>query len=236
MSWHLFHKNTFDSTHCAKLDKGFTIAELIIVIAIFALVTSIAMFNQGRLNSNVLISNMAFETALAIREAQVYGIGVRAGGETGAGKDSFSGWFGAHFDLSNPASIIIFNDSNKNDSYDALYSDGNSSEITEAKYQYAFTNQRGNKIVAICTGPLPAGTACQSEIGVQGLDIIFKRPSPEAHFHVTGVPGENLGVSRAYIVVNNVDNSNCRVVIVESTGQIRVENNDVAQKSCVNSN
>lgn len=211
-------------------NKGFTIAELIIVIGIFALVTSIAMFNQGRLNSNVLINNMAFETALAIREAQVYGIGVRAGGDESV--DTFSGWFGAHFDINNPTEIVIFNDVNKNGAYDLLLDNGN----TEAKYQYTFTNQRGNKITAMCTGPLSVGNACQSEIGVQGLDIIFKRPSPEANFHVTGTAGEDNSVSRAYIVVNNVDNDNCRVVIVESTGQIRVENSDVVQKSCVNSN
>lgn len=218
---------------------GFTIAELIIVVAIFALVTSIAMFNQGRLNSNILVNNMAFETALAVREAQIYGIGVRSGG---LDTDTFSGWFGAHFDLSNPTQIIIFNDVNKSSSYDPLVTDesgnnligANGNPITEAKYEYNFTNQRGNKITALCVGPIEGGAPCSKDVSVSSLDIFFKRPSPQARFHYAGMQGSGENISRAYIVVNNIDEDNCRVVIVESTGQIRVENADVASKSCSN--
>lgn len=222
---------------------GFTIAELIIVIAIFALVTSIAMFNQGRLNSNILVNNMAFETALAVREAQVYGIGVRSGGLE---SNAFSGWFGAHFDLSKPTQIIIFNDINKSSSYDPLVTDeggnnltdANGNPITEAKYEYNFTNQRGNKITALCVGPIEGGAPCSKDVSVaqniSTLDIFFKRPSPEAHFHYPGMQDNGYNIPRVYIVVNNIDEDNCRVVIVESTGQIRVENADVASKSCSN--
>jgi hypothetical protein len=189
---------------------------------------------------------MAFETALAVREAQIYGIGVRSGG---LDTDTFSGWFGAHFDLSNPTQVIIFNDVNKSTSYDPLatdengnpINDSNGNPITEAKYEYNFLNQRGNKITALCVGPIAGGAPCSKDVSVaqniSSLDILFKRPSPQAHFHFPGIAqGADDTISRAYIVVNNIDEDNCRVVIVESTGQIRVENADVASKSCANPN
>lgn len=199
--------------------KGFSIAELIIVIAIFTLVTTIALFDQGRLSSNVLITNFAYEAALAVREAQVYGIGVK-----NFDSNEFVGKFGAYFDLVNaPSSIVLFNDIDQDNHYDA--------GTNEAKFQYAFTNQRGNKMVALCVDS-SSSHECTSGDSLSNLTILFKRPSPEAHFYIDGTDEEQIG--KAYIVVNNVDNDNCQVVIIEQTGQIRVENGKGDNPSCLN--
>src|SRR3989344_2099257 len=94
--------------------KGFTILELIIVIAIMAIMTAIILFSNKDLNSSLLVSNAAYEINLIIREAQVYGLGVSAAGNTAA---DFKYRQGAHFNLSNPTQVILFADRNDNGAY-----------------------------------------------------------------------------------------------------------------------
>lgn len=207
-----FLKNTKRYKNLKKIKQaGFTIAELIIVIAIFTIITTVALLDQNRLNSGVLMTNLAYETALSVREAQVYGVGVRNFG----GTEVFSGQFGTYFTINSPDRIILFNDKNENTVYD--------SDLDEAQYQYVFTEQRGNKIKAICLGALN-GSPCSrgSSASVDSLRILFKRPNLEAKFYA-GDTGGALSIGPAYVVVDNVDGTNCRAVIIEPTGQIRIE-------------
>lgn len=197
------------------LNEGFSIAELIIVIAIFAIVTTIALLDQNRLNSGILITNLGYETALAIREAQVYGVGVRNDGSGAA----FNGKYGAYFNMASPEQIVVFADKDSNNDY--------TQGIGEEQFIYKFTQQRGNKIKAICVSstenPLFA-LPCAPGATLRSLRIVFTRPSLEAKFYsIDNNDGPITPVGPAYIVLNNVDNNNCRVVIIEPTGQIRVE-------------
>jgi prepilin-type N-terminal cleavage/methylation domain-containing protein len=205
--------------------KGFSLPELIIVIAIFVIITSVALFNQGKLSSDVLLTNMAYEIGLSVREAQTYGIGVR--GDDGG--TTFAGQYGAHFSVQDDTSnrqVIVYSDKDDN----GVYTPG------EEKSIYSFQDRRGNRLVALCAGDLNDGEACTptSAIAVPWLDIAFKRPNPAAIIYgpnaTDGSPEIKSG--RAYIVLNSLDNADCRVVIIESTGQIRVE--DSSHGSCQN--
>lgn len=199
-----------------KESQGFTIVEMIVVIAIFAIITSVALFNQGKLNSNILVNNLAYEIALAVRETQTYGIGVRAG----ASGTSFEGGYGISFDISKPNQIVTFTDNNSNHVLDA----------GEEVATFTISNQRGNKITAICRGVTSNSQKCVggSDHNVSILNILFRRPNPEAIFFsvrngistasTDDIPGP------AYIVVNTPSGDNCRVVVVEKTGQIEVNN------------
>ncbi len=216
-----FLKTLRKNTLYERKNRGFSLPELIIVIAIFAIISSIALFNQGRLSSSVLITNMAYEVGLAVREAQVYGIGVRSEDQG----QSFTGQYGAHFSVADDVSIrqvIVYADLNG----DYVYTPG------EEKYFYPFTNQRGNRVMALCAGDMPPEVPCTptSPTAVQNLDVVFKRPNPSALVYGDGEYRDG----KAYIVLNAVTNDDCRVVIVESTGQIRVENS--SKGSCQNSN
>lgn len=213
-------------TSTLRPTAGFSLPELIIVIAIFIIISSIALFNQSKLSSNVLLTNMAYEIGLAVREAQVYGIGVRSEDDG----QTFLGQYGAHFSVEDDTSsrqVVVYGD--KGDG-DIIYSPG------EEKYIYSFTNRRGNRIVALCAGDLPQGQPCApgAAEAVPWLDVTFRRPNPAAVIYAPSQGGgqaeEKSG--RAYIVLNSVDDNDCRVVVVESTGQIRVENS--TKGSCVN--
>lgn len=58
--------------------RGVTLIELIVVIGIFAVVSSVLMFNYSDFNSNISIRNLAQEVALSIRKAQTYATSVQS--------------------------------------------------------------------------------------------------------------------------------------------------------------
>lgn len=206
---HFFKKTSKNISHTLK--RGFTVVELLVVLAIFAIIMSVALFDQGKLNNNILITNLAYEVALAIREAQSYGIGVRTVNTTGTDTA-----FGVYFDITSPTQIILFKDIDNSSSYTG---------VNETVSVYTIQNQRGNRIKALCLGA--AGVSCSAPGNTNNISIIFKRPNPEAIFRpVVGGP--------AYIVVDTPSNNNCKVVVVETSGQIRVENKTlVAPFNCI---
>lgn len=198
-----------------KISQGFTLIELIVVIAIFSIITTIALFNQGKLNSSILVTNLAYEIALAVREAQTYGVGVRAD----VGNASFEGGYGAYFDISNPEQIVLFTDTvEQNNNFDS----GTSEESSRLVIQ----NQRGNKITALCRGPMSVPCVNGGPGSIDSLNIIFRRPNPEALMYSMkdGVLSDQDVAGPVYIVVNTPAEENCRVIVVEKTGQIRVDN------------
>lgn len=68
-------------SHKNKLNKqtGFTLLEVIVVVAIFGIMTTIVIFNYSNFSSKVILTNMAYEIALTTRQAQVFGLGARSG-------------------------------------------------------------------------------------------------------------------------------------------------------------
>jgi prepilin-type N-terminal cleavage/methylation domain-containing protein len=202
------------------VQAGFTLVELLVVIGIFTVITAVALINQGKLNSSVLLTNAAYETALAVREAQVYGLGVRKDAQNLS--DNFEGEYGVHFDINNPRQIIVYS----NDPLDTnLPTQMYNSSINEARYLYQFVNQRGNKIEALCFGDFAPGESCTTSASNHKdiIDITFRRPEPRANFYVpiNDLTGDSPGP--AYIVVSTLDEQNCKVIVVQKTGQIQVE-------------
>ncbi|MEI8062251.1 MAG: prepilin-type N-terminal cleavage/methylation domain-containing protein [bacterium] len=184
--------------------KAFTLVELLVVIAIFTLITTVALFDQGKLSSSVLLSNLAYDVALSAREAQTYGVGAKyvasAGGVQGGG-------YGIYFDVLNPEGVIIFHDVNDNGVY----------ELTdEIVKQYKFTNQRGNKLTKLCQGSDP-NSPCLTT--ASQLSVVYKRPNPEPTF----ISNISSPAGPVYAIFQSQDGKNCRAVVMESSGQIRVE-------------
>lgn len=209
------------------LDAGFTLIELVVVLGIFALIMSVALFDQAKLSSNVLVTNLAYETALAVREAQTYGISVRA---TASATPDFEKAFGVYLDISTPTKIIVFGDSDGDNVYDAP---------TELQSLYEIMNQRGNKITAVCLGNTNGSTptiiipcSLTSANYSATSSVMFRRPNPESNFYKILNGSATVTTGPAVIVVNNTFGTNCRAIIVEVTGQIRVENSSGG--NCVN--
>jgi type II secretory pathway pseudopilin PulG len=74
--------------------------ELIVVLAIMAIMSSIIIFNYNGFNSNVSLENLSQDIALTIRKAQVMTMGIKGVtfGTSGNEVTQFPG-YGIHFEL-----------------------------------------------------------------------------------------------------------------------------------------
>lgn len=183
----------------AKPSHGFSLIELLACIAIIVLITGVVLARYKSFNSTVLLRNLAYEIALSVREAQVFGISVRGAG------GSFTTVYGMHF--APGTTYTLFADHDSSGGY----------TVGEDVSSYAIGQQ--NSINALCVD-----AAC----GLATLDVLFKRPDPDAKFYRCTSPNpascSAVSATSASVVVGAVGGgANTRAVRVLSTGQIAVE-------------
>ena len=184
-----------------KLVSGFTIIELIVTTAIFALITTLMLVKDSQFNNSVKLGNLAYEIAIAVRQAQVFGTGVK---EFGSG--NFNVGYGIHFDIANGKNFVFFADENGNGSYDG------STEMIE------LINMRGNNFVSkFCVFRSNGDETCSESDSK--LDVIFKRPNHNA------IISTNLGLglyesARIFLSSTTGDEKS---VLIKYVGQISVE-------------
>lgn len=196
-----------------KQKKGFTLIEMIVVIAIISIVTVLVLANNAKLNSSILVSNTAYEIGLIVRESQVAGLGVSATVD-----DTFSSSHGVHLDIANPKTIILFADKNNNGIYDAV-----DNELTQ---EYNITNSRAGSIIGFCKENLLSTTTtsyCNISSGEQTADIVFARPNPEALFKIQHQIGDNSEEYVGALVISvGFQDDVCRSVVIEKTGSVEI--------------
>jgi prepilin-type N-terminal cleavage/methylation domain-containing protein len=137
---------------------GFSLVELLVCIAIIAIISGVILARYRSFNSTLLLRDLAYEIALSTREAQVFGISVH--GESG----SFSDAYGMHFTTG--TAYTLFTDVNDNNRYDG------GEQIS------SYTIGQNNQIRDLC-----ANTTC----GLTSLDVLFRRPEPDSIFYTPGV-------------------------------------------------
>ncbi|MES2986243.1 MAG: type II secretion system protein [Patescibacteria group bacterium] len=197
--------------------KGFTLIEMIVVIAIIATVTVIVLFNSGRLNSAILVSNTAYEIGLIVRESQVAGLGVRA--TTDGGNVGFNTSHGVFIDRANPTQVILFADKNGNGMYDSV-----AGEMTQ---EYNIQNKRAGTILSICAKRSdsvgPCTTTTNTYTVADTVSVVFTRPNPEAFFTLTrpaSAPEIHMGTM---VITVGFPNDMCRSIAIEKTGAVQVD-------------
>lgn len=192
------------NTFSHKKNKGFSLVELVVSVAIFTIITSVILVRHSNFSSKLLLENLAYDIALSIRKAQVFGLSVR---EFTGGSGEFDIGYGVHFELSDNTSYIFFADRDKDKAY------GGSTEIVEM-----FTLMRGNTISEFC-GTLSNGNEKCSGLGITHLDIIFERPNPEAIIK-SNISGDTYDSAR--ITVSSPSGTTWSVNTV-MTGQISIQ-------------
>ena len=193
------------------LTAGFSLVEMLVAVAIFAIISSVLLANYPEFRSRAALDNMAHQIALVFREAQVYGISVR--GQT----NSFPvyGVYVAKVPDEGLKELIIFGDKNGDNIY------------TEGEKLDAFTLTSGEKITLVCTNVDSSqfssnGIDCSTSSRVGALAIVFKRPNPDALF--LNQRGELFDdVSSVAFEISNRSGSYKRAVQITSTGQIVVK-------------
>jgi prepilin-type N-terminal cleavage/methylation domain-containing protein len=193
--------------------KGFTIVELIVSVAIFAVMTALVVAKYGTFNQNTLVTNVAYDMALSIRTAQTYGLSVKSADPS---SNAFNSAYGIHFDMSSskPNKFIFFTDTNKTGVYM-----GQSEDIT------TFTLNQNTYISKICMSG--DATSCVYTFGAGSptfLDVTYRRPNPDAVFYTSTDPLNPDLDPVALVTVTSSDGSYNQVVYIRKNGQISVGN------------
>ncbi len=203
----------------ASRSRGFSLVELLVVCAIIALVSGIMLANHTQYGGRVVLQNFAYDVALSIRQAQVYGISVKRFG-VGASA-TFDRGYGMYFDLSNPSTYFLFADVSQNGRYDPLAPTGSNELVSEYKIN------RGYKISELCYTPSGgSGETCNTTTAgmPKQLHIVFKRPEPDALISACGGVGiPCVSNSASARIVLKSPRGETMSVSVRDSGQIAVE-------------
>lgn len=186
-----------------KAIRGFTLVELLVTLSLFVILTGVVLFNQSKFNSSILLTNLAYDVAITIRQAQTFGINVR---EAPGGGGEFDYAYGVHFNNNDQKTIVLFVDATGNEKYDSA----NQESIDKYKIK------KGNYIKEICVTPNGGTETCDSTD--KYLDITFLRPDPDAIIKSSISSGM---IDSAKIVISSPD-GNTRYVLVNSTGHISI--------------
>jgi prepilin-type N-terminal cleavage/methylation domain-containing protein len=192
--------------------KGFTLVELLVTISIFVILTGIVLWNQTKFNSTILLTNLAYDTALTIRQAQSYGINIKE-----FNTDQFVP-YGVHFE-ENSKSFILFADTGYDpDNPSAVNNyEGETDECLSIHGCVSrYSIKRGNYVSNI------EAFDGSTSISKEQLEIVFKRPNPDAIIYAKDLGDSNYTLfDKAIITLKGVDDS-IRTVSVQSNGLIEV--------------
>ncbi len=178
------------------------------------MITGLILVSNSTFGGKVLLENLAYDIALSIRQAQVYGISVQRFGTV------FNVAYGMHFDTSDPSHYSTFADActPANGIYDGPSGSCPGGELVGS----VVTIERGFRVTKLCT---PAGADIASCTSVATLDLLFKRPEPDAKISSAGVSciaAPFTCPDSARIVVQSPRGDKTSVVI-QNNGQITVQ-------------
>lgn len=207
----------FKNLKSYKLNRGMTYVELIVVLSIFALMTSIIIFDYGKFQDNVDIKILANDIALKIVEAQKSAIA----GKWNANVTSLD-WkpsYGVYFDYlskaeGNDKTFIYFNDVNA----DKFYSDLDFCSIiigSDIECLEKIDITKGNYILKIEDN--------NNNTISDPLAITFTRPDSSAFFYTKDTEGTITPLNVSYIKITISSPLNILTSIrVESSGRIQI--------------
>lgn len=191
---------------------GFTLVELIVVIGIAALISTVALANFPNFRDRIAVNKESGKVAVALRNAQSFSLGVRQfnppPGQQGSCQEIFQSNFPS-YGISLAAGDLayyLFGDVNCNAQFDV----GVPNEEVEA-----FLFENGVHIEKICVNIYDATPAC----GEPAVDIVYARPFPQVKILSSGIERAS-----ARLELQSRDGALQRNVVILNTGQISIEN------------
>ncbi len=201
--------------------RGFTLLEMLVVIAIFLIFTVIMLADYKDFGAHEKFINFAYDTALNLRQIQTSGIAVK---ETGTGSNVFSGGYGIHFSPStNLHAYTTFVDEIDDVGSENRYFDESDTIVKE------ITVDPDYSVSSVCAvrNKVETEDCATSSGGV--VDIVFIRPNPDAYISFNGCDGSddcNSGsnpYSGANIHLTSSKDDPARTIYVDITGQISIK-------------
>jgi len=167
--------------------KGMTLIELVVVLAIFAVLSGVAIFNYGGLQTKVDLTNLANNIALQVVQAQnSASSGLLPPALYNPSDPSWKPSYGVYFDMTIPKQFIYFTDLNSNHQFDGTDCSG------ECLNKYTITKNDYISEIRI----FPANST------ITNLTITFTRPNSGANLYSSGA---DLTTSVSYAQITIVD-------------------------------
>ena len=212
--------------------KGFTLFELLISITIFVLLTALLLVKNSQFRGTTIMTNLAYDLALTVRQAQSYGINVQNtqnfGNQSATG--AYSHAYGIHYDYNatptqaNPSQFNIYADINDNLNYDPGAGSDLLVQTNAIPIEYSVLKvcavQKSDGITTYCTGQYGTGL----NQALNNIDISFRRPEPDAKIYVNCATNPSCAqtpMMSASIFLTSIQGE-VREVYVTDTGQISV--------------
>jgi len=206
--------------------RGFTLVEMLVVLAIIAIVTSISLFGQSTFNRSILLTDTAYEIALSLRDMQSRGLSSRSfGGVANAG-------YGGRFTAATPSSFVLFADTGgagaltncpKGTSGQPDYKPGNCRyDVTDGEVQ-TFSISNRFALSHICGTLLVGGQryCSNTDATFTALDVVFLRSNTTDSI-MTVQRGGSQPLSKAEIYIRSADGVATRGICISQIGQVSV--------------
>jgi prepilin-type N-terminal cleavage/methylation domain-containing protein len=212
-----------------KSHKGFTLIEFIVIISIFAIMASVALFNFSGFRSTVGQNNLAHDIALTIRQAQVFGWSTTTDTANNlVALDSVTGnplrfaeGITIEYPFDQQKEFFLYRKANALTSQEYTVADEKIDTIKIAGPHRIVAVQSGSShddLLVDAQRHIPSGTPLTGT-----LSIAFTRPRPEALFF----SGGSL-ISDTYVAIYIAGDQDApgiasHAVIVSRTGEIDVQ-------------
>lgn len=230
-----------------QYNRGVTLVEMLVVIAIFGIVASILLFNYKDFNTNVSVRNLSQDVGLTIRKAQLYATSIRRTAPiVGQVKDTTV--YGIVFSLDpvqrainnallpNQRQFVLFADQSFDGTVtgvNSLYDSTGAACGTpvlgdECLENFSITStDYVKKICYLASGQSTEeclDAALASTKGYTQFSILFRRPSPEAFFCVKDASSSCMQTALSYMkIIVSSSTGTEKMITVWNTGQIAVQ-------------
>lgn len=218
---HLLHffsgikKNTWRG----KTARGFSLLELLVVLSIAIIITTVVLINYPQLGASNALNISVQETVQAIREAQLYGTSVK--NSAGTSFPAYGIYIGNNSNPGSPPNypetITIFADV-----------DGNGVFNTGDTIDRTLTIDPPNHVHTICQGvgneaPFFYGYDCPISTPImREVSLVFKRPNPEPVISATTTDSSGVNNIKILKIVIQGPTGENRSIFVTKFGQISV--------------
>lgn len=212
--------------------RGFTLVEMIVVLAIIVIITTIALLGQSSFNRSMVLTDTAYTIAFSIREAQSLGISSRAFGST---QDA---GYGVSFTNLVPTTYKLFADIYPIAPGDTQFTaicpghpdvaatnpeakPGDCIQTLETEVVRTYSLNNGFRISGFCGRRSSGGNQLCNGPAMESLNILYLRPNTQSV--ITGVNGNSrTALQDATIRVSSPDGTTERCIYVSKMGQVSV--------------
>lgn len=213
-----------------KNARGFTLVEMLVVLGIITVVTTITLLGHSNFDRTMLLTDAAYTVALSAREMQTYGLSSRVTATfTNIG-------YGLYINASAPTSYVTYADINRITSVPHCPSGSNpaSPEYKRGNCLFETTSpadtivqtysfSRGFRISRFC-GRFGSNTYCSNDASnpLTSLDVVFMRPNTDAIVSGRRSTGAPIELTSAQIYLSTANGLVTRGICITQIGQISV--------------